>query len=181
MAQHAETPAPSAAITARYQLSYADYLATADAHVLRKPRWRRPRWIHWVLTAVIFLMGLFLQVAGSVFGALLIGGAIVVLALEFVIIPYVRRRAYAKHQVDGADVAIALGQDGLRVAHAAISSHVEWSGITGLDRFRDGVVIWFRMRHPFYVPDRAFEDPGDAARFRAYVEENATVAPAENP
>ncbi|MEM1307011.1 MAG: hypothetical protein AAGG99_05760 [Pseudomonadota bacterium] len=168
-------------VKATYTPTWDDYLALCDAYVLWKPKWRRARWIHWLLTALVALVSVWLLVGGTttgdvVFGSLIAAGVVLILLMEFALIPFVRRRAYKRQRLAERVVDVSADESGLDIAQASARSHIEWAGIIRTDRFRHGTVIWLTGRQPFFVPDRGFQTTSDAVAFHAYTMEKIAGA-----
>ncbi|MEO1695243.1 MAG: YcxB family protein [Pseudomonadota bacterium] len=167
---------------ASYDVTWDDFVALCDAHTLWKAKWRRSRWVHWALTALIFGLGLFYLTAprlgqtNNVLGAFLVAGALFLLLLEFVLVPWARKRSYARQELHNRTVKLVADPTGLHLAQTAATSHVAWSGFERADRFRHGTVIWLKGRQALFVPDRAFATPDGAAEFHAHAMEKIAGA-----
>ncbi|MEO0729446.1 MAG: YcxB family protein [Pseudomonadota bacterium] len=166
MTREATAQAGGTAISGSFTATYADFLALCEASQLWKARWRRARWPHWILTALVFCLGLFyltslgLGRVNVALGGLMVGGAIFLVLLEFILIPLVRRRAFKARGLAGRHVEFQTDHNGINIAQEAATSHVAWSGFERIDRFRHGTVLWLRGRQPFFIPDRAFDGTG---------------------
>lgn len=169
-----------------YTISRDDFDAMCEARVLWKAAWRRPRWIHRVLTVGVIALGVFYIVSpsasGSVhpaIGGFCAGGGILVFLLEFIVVPFVRLRAYKRQGLAERVVAVRADESGLDIAQASARSHIDWPGVIRTDRFRHGTVIWLTGRQPFFVPDRAFDTPATATAFHDYAKEQIAGAQTE--
>jgi hypothetical protein len=161
--------------SAAFDIRYDDYLALCDAQDLWKDSsWRLPKWAHWLLTAIIAVGGLVLLGSGDPwFGGVLLAGVAFLVLLEFVLIPLARWRSYKMQGLDGMRVTLKADDEGFNMANPKADSRIAWEAVSRIDRFRDCLILWTSRKTGLVLPERAFDHPGDAARFHDFVKEKS--------
>lgn len=156
----------------RYRLTLDDYVAMSRAY-RRLTRGRRIAIVvHAVLDTLLFVAA----IAAAVYGlwywaAYFLALGLFLLVMQFVVVPWQRRRQFAHQRLGDYEVALTADESGFSAKTDLAEGTHKWAAIRHVDDLSGHVVLWPNNRIGWIVPKRAFATPDEAAAFAALAKE----------
>ena len=156
----------------RYRLTLDDYKVLSRAY-LRLTKGRRVAIVvHAVLDALMFVAAIAAAIYGDwYFAAYCLALGLFLLVLQFVIVPWQRRRQFVHQRVGDYEVALAADENGFSTKTDLADGTHKWAAVRQVDDLRSHVLLWPNNRIGWIVPKRAFASPAEAAAFVALAKE----------
>ena len=156
----------------RYRLTLDDYKVLSCAY-LRLTKGRRVAIIvHAVLDTLIFAAAIAAAIYGEWYlAAYFLALGLVLLVLQFVIVPWQRRRQFAHQRLGDYEVALAADENGFSAKTDLADGTHKWAAVRQVDDLPSHVLLWPNNRIGWIVPERAFASPAEAAGFVALAKE----------
>lgn len=173
----AQEPRDLADISGSFVMAWEDWQALQAAY-MKLTRWRR--YSVWLLRALIVacvLAGLWFVQTDEVLGGAFIGYAIVLLALKYVVAPYMQKRTYRRSGLADAKVTVRIGENGVTYATPLSNAELAWPMIRRFSRAEGHSFFWLNSRQAFIVPDRAFAHATDPDAVAAIANRNLVEQP----
>jgi hypothetical protein len=153
-------------------LTLDDFVAMSRAN-LRLTRGRRVA----IVVRVVLVSLLFVAaVAAAIYGewylaAYFLTLGLFMLVLQFVIVPWQRRRQFAHQRLGDYEVVLAADESGFSAKTDLADGTHKWAAVRQVDDLPSHVLLWPNNRIGWIVPKRAFATPDDAAAFVALAKE----------
>ena len=156
----------------RYRLTLDDYVAMSRAY-RRLTRGRRIAIVvHAVLDTLLFVAAIAAAVYGDWYlAAYVLALGLFLLALQFAVVPWQRRRQFSHQRLGDFEVALSADENGFSAKTDLADGTHKWAAIRQVDDLPGHVLLWPNNRIGWIVPKRAFATPDEAAAFATLAKE----------
>lgn len=156
----------------RYRLTLDDYVAMSRAYQRLTMGRRVAIIVYAALDALMFVAAITAAIYGEWYlAAYFLALGLLLLGLQFVIVPWQRRRQFAHQRLGDYEVALAADEIGFSAKTDLADGRHKWAAIRHVDNLPGHVVLWPNNRIGWIVPKRGFATPDEAAAFAALAKE----------
>ena len=158
-----------------YRLTFDDYNRLCEAQKLWLPAWRQFKSFDLAINTVLLgFAGLLLWSGDYLYGGLMLALAAGLLLLDLVGVPWSRRNLFEQQRLGSGKVVLAADDHGFRIDGEHTKSQSDWSAVVRVDRLDAHTVLWTGKKMGIIVPDRAFDEAGQAHAFSEFAKEKAS-------
>jgi YcxB-like protein len=146
-----------AALEISYTFRFSDYDALSDA--LRPARRRKIMLVFfWLVMAANFAAAALIAVTTDLSHASVNAmiGVLMLLAF-FIFVPMLRRWNFRRLNLDGKQIRISIGDEGVRSAQQGIEGTFQWSAFTRFSRSGNHAFLWINRLQALILPFDAFK------------------------
>ena len=156
----------------RYRLTLDDYKVLSRAYRRLTKGRRVAIVVHAVLDALVFVASIAAAIYGEWYlAAYFLALGLFLLVLQFVIVPWQRRRQFAHQRLGDFEIVLAADENGFSAKTDLADGTQKWAAIRQVDDLPSHVLLWPNNRIGWIVPKRAFATPDEAAAFVALAKE----------
>ena len=156
----------------RYRLTLDDYKVLSRVYRRLTKGRRVAIVVHAVLDALMFVAASVAAIYGEWYLATyFLALGLFLLVLQFVIVPWQRRRQFVHQRLGDYEVALAADENGFSAKTDLADGTNKWAAVRQVDDLPFHVLLWPNNRIGWIVPKRAFASPAEAAAFVALAKE----------
>ncbi len=157
-----------------YTFRFSDYDALSDA--LRSARQRKIVLVFfWLVMAANFAAAAAIAVTTDLAHASVNAmiGVLMLLAI-FVFVPMLRHWNFRRLNLDGKQIRISIGDEGVRSAQQGIEGKFQWSAFTRFSRSDNHAFLWINRLQALVIPFDAFNSQAERDAFLGFIATKVT-------